>query len=69
MTGSEARYLSTARQAGAVARDAGAGRLVLTHLWPGTDPEEALRAAAGSYPGEIAVAAPGLVAESGLQGE
>jgi len=69
MTGSEARYLSTARQAGAVARDAGAGRLVLTHLWPGTDPEEAVRAAAESYPGEIAVAAPGLVAEPGLQGE
>jgi hypothetical protein len=42
---------------------------VLTHLWPGTDPEEAVRAAAASYPGEIAVAAPGLVAEPGLQGE
>lgn len=69
LTGSEARYLSSARQAGAVAREAGAGRLVLTHLWPGTDPEEAVRAAAGSYPGEIAVAAPGLVAEPGLRGE
>jgi glyoxylase-like metal-dependent hydrolase (beta-lactamase superfamily II) len=32
-------------------------------------PEEAVRAAAGSYPGEIAVAAPGLVAEPGLRGE
>jgi ribonuclease BN (tRNA processing enzyme) len=69
LTGSEARYLSSARQAGAVAREAGAGQLVLTHLWPGTDPEEAVRAAAGSYPGEIAVAVPGLVAEPGLQGE
>jgi ribonuclease BN (tRNA processing enzyme) len=69
LAGSEARYLSTARQAGEVAREAGAGRLVLTHLWPGTDPEEAVRAAAGSYPGEIAVAVPGLVAEPGLQGE
>ena len=69
LTGSNARYLSTARQAGEVAREAGAGRLVLTHLWPGTDPEEEVRAAAGSYPGEIAVAAPGLVAEPGLQGE
>ena len=39
------------------------------HLWPGTDPEEAVRAAAGSYPGEIAVATPGLVAEPGLRGE
>jgi ribonuclease BN (tRNA processing enzyme) len=69
LTGSEARYLSSARQAGAVAREAGAGRLVLTHLWPGTDPEEAVRAAAVSYPGEIAVAVPGLVAGPGLQGE
>jgi ribonuclease BN (tRNA processing enzyme) len=63
LTGSNARYLSTARQAGEVAREAGAGRLVLTHLWPGTDPDEAVRAAAASYPGEIAVASPGLVTE------
>jgi ribonuclease BN (tRNA processing enzyme) len=67
--GGSARYLSSARQAGAVAREAGAGRLVLTHLWPGTDPDEAVRAAAASYPGEIAVACPGLVAEPGLRGE
>jgi ribonuclease BN (tRNA processing enzyme) len=53
----------------AVAREAGAGRLVLTHLWPGTDPDEAVRAAAGSYPGEIAVASPGLVTEPGLRRE
>ena len=63
LTGSNARYLSTARQAGEVAREAGAGHLVLTHLWPGTDPDEAVRAAAASYPGEIAVASPGLVTE------
>jgi len=63
LTGSNARYLSTARQAGAVAREAGAGRLVLTHLWPGTDPDEAVRAAAASYPGKIAVASPGLVTD------
>ena len=69
LAGSEARYLSTARQAGAVAREAGSGRLVLTHLWPGTDPDEAVRAAAGSYSGEIAVASPGLVAEPGVRGE
>lgn len=55
-----ARYLSSARQAGRVAADAGAGRLVLTHLWPGTSPEESVRAAAASYDGEIAVAVPGL---------
>jgi len=55
-----ARYLSSARQAGRVAADAGAGRLVLTHLWPGTDPAEAVGAAAASYDGDIAVAVPGL---------
>ena len=69
VTDADPRYLSSARQAGAVARQAGAGRLLLTHLWPGTDPEEAVRAAAGSYPGEIAVASPGLVAEPGSRGE
>jgi ribonuclease BN (tRNA processing enzyme) len=61
--GGSARYLSSARQAGEVAREAGAGRLVLTHLWPGSDPDEALRAAAASYSGEIAVASPGLVTD------
>ena len=61
--GGDARYLSSAWQAGAVAAQAGAGRLVLTHLWPGTDPGQAVRAAAESYPGPIAVASPGLVAE------
>ena len=61
--GGSARYLSSARQAGEVACEAGAGRLVLTHLWPGTDPDEAVRAAAASYPGEIAVASPGLVTD------
>ena len=66
--GGSARYLSSARQAGAVAREAGAGRLMLTHLWPGTDPDEAVRAA-GSYPGEIAVASPGLVTEPGARRE
>jgi ribonuclease BN (tRNA processing enzyme) len=67
LTGSNARYLSTARQAGEIAREAGAGHLVLTHLWPGTDPDEAVRAAAASYPGEIAVASPGLVTDPALR--
>jgi ribonuclease BN (tRNA processing enzyme) len=65
----EAPYLSSARQAGAVARRAGAGQLVLTHLWPGADPDESARAAAGTYPGPIAVAVPGLVAEPAPRGE
>lgn len=54
-----ARYLSSARQAGRVAADAGAGQLVLTHLRPGTDPDDAVRAAAASYDGSIRVAVPG----------
>ena len=61
--GGDARYLSSARQAGVVADRAGVGRLLLTHLWPGTDPDQAVRAAAEGYPGPIAVASPGLTAE------
>lgn len=68
MPGGDARYLSSARQAGAVAGQAGAGRLLLTHLWPGTEPGEAVQAAADSYPGEIAVASPGVIAEPGPLG-
>ena len=44
-----------------MARQAGAGRLVLTHLWPGTDPDVAVRAASESYAGDITVASGGLV--------
>ncbi|HEX6450066.1 MAG TPA: MBL fold metallo-hydrolase [Trebonia sp.] len=53
-------YLSSARHAGQVAATAGAGRLVLAHLMPGTDPDASVRAAAGGYGGNITVAAPGL---------
>src|SRR5262249_49572561 len=48
-----ARSLSSARQAGIDAAAAGARRLVLTHLMPGTDPEAAVRAARAAYPGPI----------------
>ena len=41
----DAPYLSTARQAGENGARAGVGRLVLTHLWPGTDPAAAHAAA------------------------
>jgi ribonuclease BN (tRNA processing enzyme) len=58
----DARFLSTARQAGQYASAAGVGRLVLTHLWPGTDPAAAITAAA-DYPGRIAVAVPGLTVD------
>jgi ribonuclease BN (tRNA processing enzyme) len=51
-----ARYLSSAGQAGQTAARAGVGRLVLTHLWPGTDHQAALDAAAENYRGDIDVA-------------
>lgn len=54
------RYLSSARLAGRVAAVAEAERLVLTHLWPGTDPDAAVHAASVSYDGDVAVAIPGL---------
>jgi len=60
-----ARYLSSASQAGQVASRAGVGQLVLTHLTPGADPDDAVLAAAEGYAGPIAVASPGLVASAG----
>ena len=63
--GGSARYLSSASQAGQLAHRAGAGRLILTHLMPETDAPESVQAAAEGYAGPIAVASPGLVAESG----
>jgi len=52
--------LSSAVQAGQVAAAAGAGRLVLTHLMPGTDPGAAAGAAAAAFGGQVTVARPGL---------
>jgi ribonuclease BN (tRNA processing enzyme) len=60
-----ARFLSSARQAGGYAARAGARRLLLTHLWPGSDPDAAVRAARESYPGPIDVARPGLMIDLG----
>jgi ribonuclease BN (tRNA processing enzyme) len=59
-----ARYLSSASQAGHVASKAGAAQLVLTHLMPGTDPDESVLAAAEAYTRPIAVASPGLVIDA-----
>jgi ribonuclease BN (tRNA processing enzyme) len=56
-----ARYLSSALQAGQVAARADAGRLVLTHLWPGSSAADAAEAAGESYDGTILIASPGLV--------
>jgi ribonuclease BN (tRNA processing enzyme) len=54
-----AAYLTDARTAAAQAADAGAARLWLTHLWPGTPTADALTAA-GAYGGQLAVATSGL---------
>jgi ribonuclease BN (tRNA processing enzyme) len=61
----DARYLSTARQAGEHAARAEAKQLVLTHLWPGTDPSAARAAARRAYPGDLCVAAPGVTIDLG----
>jgi len=57
------KFLSSARQAGADAARAGARRLLLTHLMPGTDPDAAVRAAREAYRGPIDIARPGTVVD------
>ncbi len=57
----QGRGLSTALDAAAAATDARAGHLVLTHLWPGTDPADPHLAATGRFAGPISVASAGLV--------
>lgn len=47
----------TARQAGSSAKDAGAARLVLTHVAPGGDRDERLREGRAAFGGEVHVAA------------
>ncbi len=59
----DARYLSSARQAGEHAVRAGVGRLLLTHLWPGLAPEPSLEAARKAYTGDLDVVTEGLVVE------
>jgi ribonuclease BN (tRNA processing enzyme) len=61
----DAPFLSTARQAGQHAARADVGRLVLTHLWPGTDPAAARAAARRAYVADLDVAAPGLTINLG----
>ncbi|MFE6892026.1 MBL fold metallo-hydrolase [Streptomyces sp. NPDC057694] len=60
----DAPYLLTARGAGQYAARAGAGRLLLTHLWPGTDENAALKAARDAYNGPVAVASTGLAVDA-----
>jgi ribonuclease BN (tRNA processing enzyme) len=60
MQAADARYLSTGRQAARQAAEAGVGRLVLTHLWPGVESGEYLDAAAKEYDGRTCLALGGL---------
>ena len=46
----------TARQAGALARQAGVGELVLTHIAPGVDPQAQHAAATAAFDGDVVVA-------------
>jgi ribonuclease BN (tRNA processing enzyme) len=50
--------LSSVRDAGRQAALAGAGRLLLTHLQPGTDPAAAIAVAREEFDAEVGVAAP-----------
>lgn len=61
----DAPFLSTAGQAGEHAARADAKRLVLTHLWPGTDPSAARAAARRGYAADLDVATPGMTIELG----
>jgi len=47
----------TSTQAGELARDAGAKRLVLTHVWPTNDREAMVARAAAAFSGPVSVAA------------
>lgn len=60
-----AGHLSCASQVGRDAAEAGARRLMLTHLWPGTDPGAAVAAAARHYDGAITVARERSIADLG----
>jgi len=51
----QAQHLS-GHQAGSSARDAGAGRLVLTHIWPTIDSDRSRAEAADAYGGPVQVA-------------
>jgi ribonuclease BN (tRNA processing enzyme) len=60
--------LSTARQAGEHAASASVGRLLLTHLIPGTDPGAALEVAREAYAGDVSVASHGLIMDLAADG-
>jgi ribonuclease BN (tRNA processing enzyme) len=53
----------TAREAGQIARDAGARRLVITHLAPGLDRDRSRREAAEAFGEDVDVAVPHMKIE------
>ncbi len=55
----------SARQAGEHAARAGAGALLLTHIWPTLDVDDSREEASGAFAGEIAVARGGMGLEVG----
>lgn len=61
----DAEFLLSARLAGRYAAEADVGELVLTHLWPGSEPDDAVAAAAVAYDGPVSVARPGAVFSPG----
>jgi ribonuclease BN (tRNA processing enzyme) len=56
-------FLTSARQAGEQATEAGVVSMLLTHLWPGTDPYAARGATRMAFSGGIGVATAGLTFE------
>ncbi|MDF1596224.1 MAG: MBL fold metallo-hydrolase [Acidimicrobiia bacterium] len=50
----------TAGEAGEVARAAGAGALMLTHIWPTLDPARSVAEAEGTFGRPVALAVPGI---------
>lgn len=56
-----ARNLMTAAEAGHWAAAAGAGRLLLTHFWPGRDRRASIAAAREHYDGDVIAADEGLI--------
>jgi ribonuclease BN (tRNA processing enzyme) len=60
-----AASLNSALEVGRQASRAGAARLLLTHLWPGTDPDASRAAASRAFGEWIGVAVGGLIVELG----
>jgi len=63
--GEDRPTLSSARDAGRQAAEAGVGALVLTHLLPGTDRRRSAAAARAPFGGPVRVARPGLTMSVG----